>query len=74
MDTNFIIVLDPIIDEETGELILVVSKINAGDDAKDMEILGTFTGDKANEIVNLLLADPKVNIPVVFDDITVEEK
>lgn len=74
MDTNFIIVLDPMIDEETGELILVVSKINAGDDVKDMEILGTFTGDKANELINLLLADPKVNIPVVFDDITVEEK
>lgn len=52
MDTNFLIILDPEIDEETGELIVVTSKLNEGD---GLEILGAFAGDKAKEILDLFL-------------------
>lgn len=53
METNFIIVLDPEIDEETGELILVTSKLNKGDES--LEILGAFSGDQAKEVLDLFL-------------------
>lgn len=52
MDTNFIIILDPEIDEETGELIVVTSKLNKGDES--LEILGAFR-DQAKEILDLFL-------------------
>lgn len=53
MNTDFIIILDPEIDEKTGDLILVVSKLlNKG---KNMEILGSFTGDQAKELIDLFL-------------------
>ena len=51
MNTDFVIVLDPEIDE--GELILVVSKLNKGDDK--MEVLGAFTGNDAKELLDLFL-------------------
>lgn len=52
METDFIIILDPEIDEETGELIVVTSKLNERD---SLEILGTFAGEKAKEILDLFL-------------------
>lgn len=56
MDTNFLIILDPEIDEETGEPILIASKINSnGDNDKGAEILGAFTGKEAEEVVDLFL-------------------
>lgn len=52
MNTDFLIILDPEIDEETGELIVVISKLNEGD---DLEILGAFAGDQAKETLDLFL-------------------
>lgn len=52
MNPDFIIILDPEIDEETGELVVVVSKLNERD---SLEILGAFAGDKAKEVLDLFL-------------------
>lgn len=55
MNTDFIIVLDPEIDEKTGDLILVVLKLNKDSNEDNMEILGSFTGDQAKELIDLFL-------------------
>lgn len=55
MNTDFIIILDPEIDEKTGDLILVASKLNKGDNEENMEFLGVFTEKASKEILNLFL-------------------
>ena len=55
MNTDFIIILDPEIGEETGEPILVASKLNKGDDEENMEFLGVFTGKASKELLDLFL-------------------
>lgn len=52
MNTDFLIILDPEIDEETGDLVVVVSKLNERD---SLELLGAFAGDKAKEVLDLFL-------------------
>ena len=53
MNTDFIIVLDPeLADEETGEIVLIVSKIDKNSKEK-MEFLGAFTGNDAKEVVDI---------------------
>lgn len=55
MNTDFIIILDPEIDEETGELILVASKLNKGDNEENMEFLGLFTEKASKELLDIFL-------------------
>ena len=55
MNTDFIIILDPEIDEVTGELILVASKLNKGDNEENMEFLGVFTKTSSKELLDIFL-------------------
>lgn len=55
MNTDFIIILDPEIDKKTGDLILVASKLNKGDNEGRMEFLGVFTEKASKEILDLFL-------------------
>lgn len=55
MNTDFIVILDPEIDEVTGELILVASKLNKGDNEENMEFLGVFTKTALKELLDIFL-------------------
>ena len=55
MNTDFIVILDPEIDEKTGELYLVASKLNKGDNEENMEFLGVFTKTASKELLDIFL-------------------